>query len=167
MTWEVPIAVRRADHLGITVPDLAEAVQLFRDLFGAVELYSLARADDRDLMVDRIGIDPAAAMSAVMMQLTGDFKLEIFEWTAPDQRADVPRASDVGGHHLCLVVDDLDDVIERLRTYPNLRVMAGPNLLTIGPYAGGSWIYAYTPWGMLLEIICPPAASSPKVLTST
>ena len=42
----------------------------------------------------------------------------IFQWHSADKRPDHPRHSDRGGHHLCLIVDDVDDAVAHLRTHP-------------------------------------------------
>ena len=154
---------RVVDHVGLTVPDLEEAVALFTDLFGATELYRFARADDPRLMTQDIGVHPEAALSAAMLRLTDGLRVELFQWRAPGQVTAMPQPSDIGGHHLCLVVDDLDAAVAELRGRPDVRGYGNGGKQTVGPRAGGRWIYFRTNWGLQIELVADPPRRSPAV----
>jgi catechol 2,3-dioxygenase-like lactoylglutathione lyase family enzyme len=148
--------IRSTDHVGLTVPDLEQAVAFFVDVLGATELYRLARADDPKLMVEDIGVHPRAALRAAMLRLTAEICVELFQWQAPDQNPKMPQPSDIGGHHLCLVVDDLEAAIAELRRYPDVRVYGTGGKQSVGPRAGGRWIYFRTGWGLQIELVADP-----------
>ena len=80
--------------------------------------------------------------------------LEVFAYTAPDQREAMPRNSDVGGHHVALYVDDLEAAVEHLRG-AGVQVLDGPTA-SKGPAEGNRWIYFLSPWGMQFELVSYP-----------
>jgi catechol 2,3-dioxygenase-like lactoylglutathione lyase family enzyme len=148
-------AIRSADHIGLTVPDLEEAVSFFVDVLGATERERFAVDGNPELMEHGLGVHPQASLRAVMLQLTPGLRVELFQYQAPGQGRRMPEVSDVGGHHLCLVVDDLDTAAARLRRAPGVRA-GTPGRLSVGPHAGGRWLYARTSWGMVIELIADP-----------
>jgi len=148
--------LRRLDHIGITVPDLEEATTFFVDVLGCDYLYSLGPygADD-DWMAVHMGVDPAATVPELRFFRCGDQAVfEIFQYVAPDQRTEVPRNSDVGGHHIALYVDDLDDAVAYLRAR-GVRVLGDPTS-SISASEGQRWVYFLTPWGMTFELVSYP-----------
>jgi hypothetical protein len=74
----------------------------------------------------------------------------------------MPQPSDVGGHHLCLLVDDLDAAIAELGRHPDLRIYGTPGKVSAGPHAGGRWIYFRTNWGLQIELIADPQDRAPE-----
>lgn len=74
----------------------------------------------------------------------------------PDLDEAVAFFVDVGGHHLCLVVDDLDAAVADLGHWPELRIYDRPGRLAMGAYAGGRWIYFRARWGLQVELIAGP-----------
>lgn len=150
-------AIRHADHIGLTVPDLDEAVSFFVNVLGASERQRFAVHDDPEIMKNGLGVHPGASLRAVLLQLTPALYVELFQYQAPGQNPRMPQVSDIGGHHLCLVVDDLDAAIAQLRR--RLDVWVGnPGTVTYGPHAGGRWLYFRTSWGLVIELIADPAA---------
>jgi catechol 2,3-dioxygenase-like lactoylglutathione lyase family enzyme len=89
------------DHVSVTVPDLDEAVALFVDLFAAEQLHRREYAPTRgsDEMAVQYNAHPDARYRLAKLRLAGT-DLELFEYTAPDQRTEHPRNADVGGVHL-------------------------------------------------------------------
>jgi catechol 2,3-dioxygenase-like lactoylglutathione lyase family enzyme len=80
---------------------------------------------------------------------------EIFEYSAPDQRLDQPKNSDIGGHHLAFYVDDINEAIAYLKAN-GVRVLGEPVVREEGPSAGQTWVYFLTPWGMQMELVSYP-----------
>jgi catechol 2,3-dioxygenase-like lactoylglutathione lyase family enzyme len=151
-------AIRCADHVGFTVPDLDQAVSFFVDVLGATEQARFAVRDNPEVMEHGIGVHPQASLRAVMLQLTPALSVELFQYQAPGQDTRMPEVSDIGGHHLCVVVDDLDAAIAELRGRPD--VQAGtPGTVSCGPHAGGRWLYFRTSWGLVIELIADPPAA--------
>jgi len=148
--------LRRLDHIGFTVPDLDEAQRFLVDVLGCEFLYSLGPfADDGDWMATHLNVHPRAVVPENrFFRLGGQAILEVFSYTAPDQRREQPRNSDIGGHHIALYVDDIDAAIEHLRRR-GVTILDGPTA-SRGPHEGQRWIYFLSPWGMQFELVSYP-----------
>lgn len=150
------VAVRRVDHIGITVPDLAEAHEFFVGVLGCEYMYRLGPFRDQGTwMSDHLGVDRDAVMERLhFYSLGGQAIFEVFQYAAPDQRTAPPRNSDIGGHHVALYVDDLDAAVEALRAR-GLRVMGDPTV-SRSASEGQRWVYFLSPWGMQFELVSYP-----------
>jgi catechol 2,3-dioxygenase-like lactoylglutathione lyase family enzyme len=142
-------------HVAYTVPDLNEAVEFFTDVIGAELVYVQGPVQDSegDWMTRQLGVAPEAHAHIAMLRLGPVTNLELFEYTAPDQRQSLPRNSDWGGHHLAIYVNDVDAAVAYLRTQPDVRILGEPETIVDGPIAGDRWVYFLTPWGMQMELI--------------
>jgi catechol 2,3-dioxygenase-like lactoylglutathione lyase family enzyme len=110
-------------------------------------------------MATHLNVHPRAQMVENRWFRLGDRAvLEVFCYTAPDQRDAPPRNSDVGGHHVALYVDDLDAAIAHLRAH-EVQVLDGPTA-SRGPAAGNRWIYFLSPWGMQFELVSYPGGKA-------
>ncbi|KRF34812.1 VOC family protein [Nocardioides sp. Soil805] len=151
--------LRRIDHVGFTVPDLEQAHRFLVDVLGCEYLYSLgpfSHPDEGDdWMTRHLAVHPDAVMvENRWFRLSGETLFEVFHYSSPDQQAQPPRNSDVGGHHVALYVDDLDAAIDHLRT-AGVEVLDGPTA-SRGPAEGNRWIYFRSPWGMQFELVSAP-----------
>ena len=101
--------LQRVDHIGITVPNLAEATLFFIDVLGCEYMYSLGPfQSDEGWMQEHLNVHPRAIMKELhFFRLNGVAIFEVFEYAAPDQSFAVPKNSDVGGHHIALYVADM------------------------------------------------------------
>lgn len=152
--------LRRLDHVGFTVPDLDEADAFLVDVLGCEYLYSLGpfRSDD-DWLAEHLNVHPRTVMRENRWFRLGDQAvLEVFSYSAPDQRTRLPRNSDIGGHHVALYVDDLDAAVEYLRSR-GVQVLGEPTAST-GPAEGNRWVYFLAPWGMQFELVSYPAGKA-------
>lgn len=148
--------LRGGDHLGITVPDLDEAERFLIDVLGAVRVYTLgAKRSDDDFMLTQIGVHPRTVIEEIRFYRLGTgLNLEVFQYTAADGRVGPPRNSDIGGHHLALYVDDLDEAVAFLRSR-DVEVMGDPVASRQGA-EGQRWIYFRSSWGMQFELVSYP-----------
>ncbi|MFJ4848685.1 VOC family protein [Streptomyces sp. NPDC088733] len=146
----------RLDHIGFTVPDLDEAHTWLVDVLGCEYLYSLGPfgATD-DWMAEHLNVDARTVMRQLRFYRCGTQAVfEVFEYRAESPRTAVPRNSDVGGHHVALYVEDLDEAVSYLRAR-NVPVLGGPTTST-GPSKGQRWVYFLSPWGMHFELVSYP-----------
>lgn len=147
-------------HVAYTVPDLDQAVEFFTDVIGAELVYRLGPVQgEGDWMTRQLNVAADARAQIAMLRLGPVTNLELFEYTAPDQRQSLPRNSDWGGHHLAIYVTDVDAAVDYLLTRPGVRVLGEPQTILDGPIAGDRWVYFLTPWGMQLELIHLPAGT--------
>jgi catechol 2,3-dioxygenase-like lactoylglutathione lyase family enzyme len=146
-------------HVAYTVPDLNQAVEFFTTVIGAELVYRLGPVQDSagDWMTRQLGVAADARAQIAMLRLGPVTNLELFEYTASDQRRSLPRNSDWGGHHLAIYVTDVDEAVAYLRVQPGVRVLGEPETVVDGPISGDRWVYFLTPWGMQLELIHLPA----------
>ena len=103
--------MKRLEHLGIAVADLAEAERIFTDLLG-VPPYKREEVADEGVITSFFQ--------------TGDSKVELLESTTPAG----PIARHIakrgpGLHHVAFLVDDLEGEIARLESQ-GYRVISGP-----------------------------------------
>ncbi|GGS12561.1 MULTISPECIES: VOC family protein [Streptomyces] len=156
-------------HVAYTVPDLDQAVAFFVDVLGAELAYRLGPVEfpDSDWMERYLGVDRKAAMDLAMLRLGPVTNLELFQYSAPGQRREMPRNSDWGGHHLALHVEDMDEAVAYLRAQPGVRILGEPQPLEAGSTRGDSWVYFLSPWGMQLELIKMPPGMSYERETTT
>ena len=103
--------MKRLEHLGIAVSDLAEAERIFTDVLG-VRPYKREEVKDEGVMTSFFQ--------------TGDSKVELLESTTPD--GPIARHIEKRGpglHHVAFLVDDLEGEIARLEA-EGYRVISGP-----------------------------------------
>jgi glyoxylase I family protein len=158
---DAPLAgLRGLDHIGLTVPDLDEAIGYFSTVFGAVEVLrhpgyqprpgTNRRNFARDERVEVVGI--------ALLRL-GDTNLELLQYRGPGS-GPPPGTSDPGGHHLAFYVDDLDAACTHLRDR-GIEVLGDPL-----PFAGGEagegarFVYTRAPWGLFVELVSYPAGKA-------
>jgi catechol 2,3-dioxygenase-like lactoylglutathione lyase family enzyme len=146
----------RADHIGITVPDLAQAREFFVEVLGCEYMYTLGPyQDDGTWMSEHLGVDDRTVMRRLhFFRLGGQAIFEVFEYEATDQRTEPPRNSDIGGHHIAFYVEDMDAAVADLHRR-GLRVLGEPTV-SKGPSEGQRWVYFLSPWGLQCELVSYP-----------
>jgi glyoxylase I family protein len=150
----------RLDHIGFTVPDLKEASRWLVDVLGCEYMYSLGpfQSDD-DWMAEHLDVDPRTVMRQLhFFRCGGQAVFEVFEYEAAEQGAEVPRNSDVGGHHVALYVEDLDAAVAYLKSQ-EVTVLGEPTV-SRGPSEGQRWVYFLAPWGMQFELVSYPGGKA-------
>lgn len=132
-------AVGGADHVGLSVTDLAASTRFFTEALG----FEVVRRDPDY---------PAAFLS------NGEILVTL--WRVSDPKTAVPfdRKKNVGLHHLAFAVasfDALDALHERLRSWPGVRIEFAPELLGDGP---ARHMMLRDPSGNRIELIHRPGA---------
>ena len=150
--------MRGHDHTGITVPDMKQAVGFFTEVVGCKKAMSFGPfADDKGtFMQDLLGVDPKAVIEEVTMVRCGyGSNIELFKYTAPDQKDLTPKNSDIGGFHIAFYVDDVAAAKAYLEA-KGVKTRMGPLPVKEGPAAGQTILYFQAPWGLQLEAISYP-----------
>jgi catechol 2,3-dioxygenase-like lactoylglutathione lyase family enzyme len=150
--------LRGPDHVGITVPDLEEAVTFFTEVIGCEAYYPLGPFADPSgtWMQDHLNFHPRAEIPAMrLVRCASGANLEVFQYAAPDQATTPPRNSDIGGHHVAFYVDDMEAAVAHLAAN-DVEVLGAPTTMTDGPSAGETWVYFLAPWGLQLELVSYP-----------
>ena len=108
------MTLRRMDHVGIVVDDLAAAMAFFSEL-GLERQGEWSTEDER---VDRIiGLEGVRTDVAMMQTPDGAARVELVKFRSPTSGGGDERApSNVPGlRHLAFLVDDVDAVLDGLR----------------------------------------------------
>ena len=150
--------MRGHDHTGITVPDMAQAVSFFTDVVGCETAMRFGPfADDKGtFMQDVLGVDPKAVIEEItLMRCNFGSNIELFKYTAPDQKDLTPKNSDIGGFHIAFYVDDVAAAKAYLEG-KGVKTRMGPIPVEQGPAAGQTILYFQAPWGLQLEAISYP-----------
>lgn len=108
------MTVKRMDHVGVVVDDLEAAIAFFTEL--GLESRGVGQVHGR--WVDRVvGLDDVRSDIAMLQTPDGHSRLELTRFVTPDgpagDAATPPNAP--GLRHLTFAVDDLDEVLTRLR----------------------------------------------------
>lgn len=152
--------LRGTEHIGFTVPDLAEADDFFVDVIGCERVYSLGPfVHDDDWMQDTLNVHPRSVMQRLhFYRCKFGPNFEVFEWQSADGQRDQPRNSDIGGHHVAFYVDDVDKAVAYLRDR-GVRVLGEPTF-SDNASKGQRWVYFLSPWGMQFELVSYPVGKA-------
>jgi catechol 2,3-dioxygenase-like lactoylglutathione lyase family enzyme len=156
MTTPIP-GLTGVEHIGLTVPNIDTATRFFADVIGAETLYDIGPFESADdWMASHLAVHPRSRINKLrVIKVSNGPVLELFEFTAPDQRTQMPRNSDYGGWHLAFYVESMDRALAALKQH-NLEIQSGPVTMTEGPSAGLEWLYFKAPWGQQLELVSYP-----------
>ncbi|MEM8740385.1 MAG: VOC family protein [Pseudomonadota bacterium] len=150
--------MRGVDHIGLTVPDMEQAVTFFSDVLGCETATSFGpfRDDEGGFMTDLLDVHPRAVIHQITLMRCGfGANIELFDYDAPDQETVRPRNSDIGGHHIAIYVDNIAVAAEYLHEN-GIRTLMGPFPVNDGPAAGQTVLYFFAPWGLQMELISYP-----------
>jgi catechol 2,3-dioxygenase-like lactoylglutathione lyase family enzyme len=150
--------VRGMDHVGITVPDIAEARTWFEEVIGCWTPLRFGPFSDPTgtFMQDLLEVHPRAVISEINVLRCGTgSNIELFQYSAPDQDRRLARNSDFSGHHLAFYVEDIDVAVAYMEA-KGVRKFLGPFPVTGGPAAGQSINYFQAPFGTYVELISYP-----------
>jgi catechol 2,3-dioxygenase-like lactoylglutathione lyase family enzyme len=108
--------IRRMDNIAIVVDDLTAAKAFFVEL--GLELEGEATVEGSE--VDRlVGLEGVRSDIAMMRTPDGHGRLELTKYRTPPSPDGDPRApaNTLGGHRIMFAVDDIDDIVDRLRPH--------------------------------------------------
>jgi catechol 2,3-dioxygenase-like lactoylglutathione lyase family enzyme len=111
------MTIQRMDNVGIVVEDLDAAVAFFTELGTELE----GQAQIEGLWADRtLGLDGVRSDIAMLRTPDGHGKLELTKYHAPatvGAEPENPPPNTLGLHRVMFAVDDLDDIVARLRAH--------------------------------------------------
>jgi len=111
------MAIQRMDNVGIVFDDLEAAIAFFEEL--GMELEGKAQVEG--LFADRtVGLDGVRCDIAMMRTPDGHGRLELAKYHAPAAIGATPQSpphNTLGMHRVMFTVDDIEDVVARLRTH--------------------------------------------------
>jgi len=111
------MTIQRMDHVSVVVDDLEAAIAFFVEL--GMELEGKAPVEGR--WVDRVsGLDDVRVVIAMMVTPDGHGRLELTKFQRPTAVSGDPEhapPNTLGLRSVMFLVDDIDDVIDRMRTF--------------------------------------------------
>jgi catechol 2,3-dioxygenase-like lactoylglutathione lyase family enzyme len=140
------MTIQRMDHVGIVVDDLAAATEFFVDLGLEVQGQMAVEGPPVDRIVGLAGVRTDVAM---MRTPDGNGSLELIKFHSPSTEGDNGNApaNTSGIRHIAFAVDDIEDVIARLR---------GRGAELVGElvnYENSYWLcYVRGPAGIIVEL---------------
>jgi catechol 2,3-dioxygenase-like lactoylglutathione lyase family enzyme len=111
------MTIQRMDNVGIVVDDLEAAIAFFGEL--GMELEGTAQIEGR--WADRtVGLEGVRSDIAMMRTPDGHSRLELAKYHTPaavSAEPENPPPNTLGLHRVMFAVDDIEDVVARLRTH--------------------------------------------------
>src|SRR5919106_325484 len=146
------------DHVGITVPDINQAVEWFEDVLGAVGPLTFGPLPAGPFVASVVDVAETASIDRItMLRIGQSANIELFQYTAPGgQRHDTPKNSDWSGHHVAFYVTDIGEAVDYMVGKGVRKMPVGPFTLTEGPAAGQTIQYFQTPWGSMVKLLATP-----------
>lgn len=152
------MTVTGLDHVGFTVADLDRSVAWYSRLLQAPP--TLRETWEHEY-IGRIAGYPGCRMDGALWTLPGGIVLELLCYAEPPTGRVDMETYNAGNGHLCLVVDDLDAELERLRGDVAPR-SPGPVEIPWGPYKGCLTVYVRDPDGISIQLFqLPPGGLTP------
>ena len=143
------VSARYVDHVGMTVPNLDEAIRFFEDALGACFLWRVGPFHETATGV------PIKSVQIAMLRLGPALNVELLAFDADQQERKMPGNIDIGTAHIAFFVDDIRAAAESLRDH-GAELLQGP-LEGAGEEKKGELIWYFrTPWGSLMEILWRP-----------
>ena len=123
----IPTATN-VDHLGITVPDLQQAIVFFTEVLGAEFLFSFKEGPGTSNpanLNEAFGVPKDSKLQIAMLRLGPTLNLELMEYETSDQRKLMPRNSDFDAPHIAFFVSDMEAAAEYLTAH-GCKLFSGP-----------------------------------------
>ncbi len=148
-----PLGLIGAHHIGITVPDLDQAVAFFRDLLGLEALvYSAPDQVNIGYVATHLGAEEGSRLVRLALLPCLGANVELLEYRKAGGLGPAPSPSNNGATHFALSVKDVAAAARYLRDR-GVTVLEGPSEVEDGDLAGLRWIYFRTPWGTTMELV--------------
>lgn len=111
------MAIQRMDNVGIVVDDMKAAIAFFEEL--GMELEGEAQVEG-PVADGSVGLDGVCCDIAMLRTPDGLSRIELAKYLSPAVNDPTPRNpphNTLGMHRVMFTVDDIDDVVARLRSH--------------------------------------------------
>ena len=143
------VSARHVDHVGISVPDLDDAIEFFTKALGADLLWKVGPFEETPTGVAIRGVNLA------MLRLGPNINVELMAFDADAQQRTMPSNIDYGATHMAFFVDDIEAAALSLADH-GATMLKGP-IDAKGDVKKGERIWYFrTPWGAFMEILWRP-----------
>jgi lactoylglutathione lyase len=136
-------------HGGVTVSDMDASLRFYRDGLGLeVEFDKILDGPYLPVVLD-LRFDH---IRAVYLRVPGGLFIELLEYHGIERLPAESRPCDYGAGHICLFVEGIDDIVERLHAAGFRARSTAPVDITQGPNKGARSIYMLDPDGYRVEL---------------
>lgn len=140
-------------HGGITVSKMEESLPFYRDALGLDPAFD--RTLDEDYLRTVLNL-PHTSLRILYLDIPGGGYVELLEYRGLERLPAASRPCDPGAGHLCLYVEGIDKMCERIHGLGYRTRSSSPVDITAGPNAGARSIYALDPDGYPIELFQRP-----------
>ncbi|NHF62141.1 VOC family protein [Microcella pacifica] len=143
----------RLHHMGITVSDMASAVEFYRELTGGEVIGPLEKSGP--------AVEAATGYPGIVITLSfvsfdeGSTVIELAEYRNGSGERIQPDTGRAGVAHPAIVVDDIDATLARLAER-GVRALSQPMTATAGPLEGYRYVYVLGPDDVRVELLQEP-----------
>ena len=142
------------DHVGYTVPDLDQALDLFINVFGCELVFRGGPYADAGYVWPGEDRPAETPMRCAVLTHGETTNIELLEYDNPSQKHMIPpRPCERGGAHICFYAEDIEEVVKVLRARSDILVMGDVEKEVGGSIDSADWIYTVTTWGLVIEIM--------------
>ena len=142
-------------HGGVTVTDMDASLPFYRDGLGLEVAFD--RIIDGDYLKTVLAL-PLHEIRACYLHIPGGGYVELLEYRGLERMPAACRPCDPGSGHLCLYVDDVNGIWERVHGL-GFSSRGGPVDITSGPNSGARSIYLLDPDGYPVELFQRPTTN--------
>ena len=147
---DAALSVSGVGHFGIQVADIERSIAFYEQLLGLELVARWTR--DQEYIQDLVGYPGVELHVAVFRLPKTDACLEVLEYKNVERSPVDPRTANPGTAHLCLYVDDLEAVYDRLND-GGVEFVSSVQVPTAGPSTGGRVVYMLDPDGIRIELL--------------
>lgn len=143
-------------HVGLTVPDLAQAVRFLVEAFGCEELFRTPPAALDAAASRAMNVNDGLLLEGIAMLRGGGLLIELFAYA--DHSAEAPPRNQVpGAAHIAFQAPDMAAALRRAEL-AGARACSGINTARSPGFEGLRWVYLVSPWGQTFELVDASAA---------
>ncbi len=142
------------NHFSATVADMDRALRFWRELLG-LELvgHGVVEYDYLDRIVGLEG----TRIEWAELALPGGGMIELFRYLNPPGKPLAAGVNDPGKTHLCLEVEDLDGLLDKLHATDIRSAYPRPVEIPRGDWRGFRCVYVFAPDDVVVELAERPA----------
>jgi len=146
--------IQKINHVSITVKNLEQVVDWFRDKLGCTNIWE--PYEHKGDMIEKLTGLPGAHLRVKKVQVQ-DFVLEFIQYLSPPGKELKGNTNDVGYPHIGFIVDDINETYKNLQQ-KGVRFKSSPCGISNknNPMFGWQVVYLWGPEGMTLEFAQAP-----------
>ncbi|WP_141504629.1 VOC family protein [Paenibacillus luteus] len=133
------------EHSGFVVPNIQVAIDFFTNILGFEVLFQPGRMQAEDDSFKRyFGVHENSVVEGAAFLQYGGRKIELVQWSTPDQQNIQLAPNDIGAAHLAITVTNLEEALMYFKEQAGIKVRE------ISPLG---FFYITTSWGMEIQIM--------------